>query len=207
MPSNYATSQKCEESINSFAYWVINSKLAAGEYPGNQFSLNPAIIMASLVHQAIALWKSNFRSWNYPPGKIGNLLDLGIDTFIDLTELGERPEYRTCLHLERRKRSQHTNYYRFPVEDRNVPDQTVMKAILDLIDSEIDGGRSVYVHCFRGLGRTGIVIGCYLVRQGMSGLDALNEIRELRKNVAGSFRGSPETEVQRGYVLDWGNFE
>ena len=207
MPSNYATSQKCEESINSFAYWVINSKLAAGEYPGNQFSLKPATLMASLVHQAVALWKSNFRAWNYPPKKIGNLLDLGIDTFIDLTESGERPEYRSGLHLERQKRSQPTNYYSFPVEDRNVPDQIVMKAILDLIDSEIDSGRSVYVHCFRGLGRTGTVVGCYLVSQGMSGLDALNAIRELRKDVAGSFRGSPETEVQRDYVLDWGNFE
>ena len=40
--------------LNPFAYWVLKDKLAAGEYPGNQFSLNAATMVATLVHQAMA---------------------------------------------------------------------------------------------------------------------------------------------------------
>ena len=78
-----------------------------------------------------------------------------------------------------------------------------MKELLDLLGSEMDAGRTVYVHCFRGLGRTGTVVGCYLVNQGLSGSEALSRISELRKDVAGSFRKSPETDIQRDFVRNW----
>ncbi len=190
-------------SLNPFSYWVLKGKLAAGEYPGNQFSLNAATMVATLVHQAIALFSSGFSAWNTPSWKIGNLMDSGIDTFIDLTELGERPGYGSYLHKERRRRSRRSTYYRFPITDRDVPDKGAMKELLDLLDSEMDAGRSVYVHCFRGLGRTGTVVGCYLVSQGLSGSEALSRISELRKDVAGSFRKSPETDIQRDFVRNW----
>ena len=53
------------------------------------------------------------------------------------------------------------------------------------------------------MGRTGTTIGCYLVRHGLSGEEALNKIDELRNNVAGNFRDSPETEEQKTFVLNW----
>ena len=189
--------------LNPFSYWVLKGKLAAGEYPGNQFSLNAATMVATLAHQVIALFSSGFRVWNTPSRKIGSLMDSGIDTFIDLTEPGERPGYGSYLHRERRRRSRRSTYYRFPIADRDVPNKGAMKELLDLLDSEMNAGRSVYVHCFRGLGRTGTVIGCYLVNQGLSGSEALSRISELRKDVAGSFRKSPETEIQRDFVRNW----
>ena len=78
-----------------------------------------------------------------------------------------------------------------------------MKEILDLIDSEVFEGRSVYIHCFRGLGRTGIVVGCLLSRHGLSGAEALKRIPELRKGLAGDFRESPENDSQRQFILNW----
>ena len=189
--------------LNPFSYWVLKGKLAAGEYPGNQFSLNAATMVATLVHQVIALFSSGFRVWNTPSRKIGSLMDTGIDTFIDLTEPGERPGYGSYLHRERRRRTRRSTYYRFPIADRDVPNKGAMKELLDLLDSEMNAGRSVYVHCFRGLGRTGTVIGCYLVNQGLSGSEALSRISELRKDVAGSFRKSPETDIQRDFVRNW----
>lgn len=30
-------------------------------------------------------------------------------------------------------------------------------------------GQTVYVHCYGGIGRTGTVVGCWLVRHGLSG--------------------------------------
>jgi len=37
----------------------------------------------------------------------------------------------------------------------------------------------------------------------MTGQQALDQIEHLRLNVAGSFRSSPETQIQRDFVLNW----
>ena len=191
------------DTINPFSYWVLRGKIAAGEYPGKQFSKNPSTFIASVVHSVIALFRSRFAARNSPGWKIGLLMDSGIDTFIDLTESGERPPYNMHLHTQRRKRSRRSEYYRFPIPDKNVTSLEQMKEILDLIDSEVFEGRSVYIHCFRGLGRTGIVVGCLLSRHGMVGEKALERIPEIRRGVAGDFRKSPENEAQRRFVVDW----
>ena len=192
-----------ENQLNSFAYWVVKGKLAAGEYPGNQLSFRPSTTLATIVNSVSALLKTKLKDRNTPSYKIGNLMECGISSFIDLTEAGERPDYQRILHIERRRRSLRSEYYRFPIVDREVPDLDEMKKILDLIDVQIESKSSVYVHCFRGLGRTGTVVGCYLVRHGMTGQEALDQITNLRLGVAGAFRDSPETQIQRDYILNW----
>lgn len=61
----------------------------------------------------------------------------------------------------------------------------------------------MYVHCWGGVGRTGTVVGCYLVRSGLSGDEALARIRQLRRNEATANRPSPETDEQRNMVRSW----
>jgi protein-tyrosine phosphatase len=73
-----------------------------------------------------------------------------------------------------------------------------MRAILDTIDAEMAAGRTVYVHCWGGIGRTGTVIGCWLVRHGTPAEEALNEIEARRGEP-----GSPETAAQWAFVLNW----
>jgi protein-tyrosine phosphatase len=74
-----------------------------------------------------------------------------------------------------------------------------MTTILDRIDELLAAGEVVYVHCLAGIGRTGPVVGCYLVRRGMSGPDALDTVERLRG-------APPETPEQRRLVLDWRRF-
>ncbi|MBA3406233.1 MAG: dual specificity protein phosphatase family protein [Gemmatimonadaceae bacterium] len=55
-------------------------------------------------------------------------------------------------------------------------------------------GHSIYVHCWGGVGRTGTVVGCYIVRHGRTGDDALGEVNdssEPRSSRAASLRGHP----------------
>ena len=72
-----------------------------------------------------------------------------------------------------------------------------MREILDAIDGALDAGRGVYVHCYAGIGRTGTVVGCYLVRHGMEPAEALRTVT--------SWRGirSPQSVEQEEFVLEW----
>ena len=191
------------QKINPFSYWVLPDDFAAGEYPGNQFSNNVKTFLGTIIHLISAVLKSKAILLNSAHKKIGDLLDLGIVVFVDLTEKNERVAYQPVLHKERRRRAVSTDYIRFPIPDRSVPSKEEMKKILDFVDASIASNKPVYLHCFRGLGRTGTVIGCYLVRHGLSGQQALNRIEQLRNNVAGNFRDSPETAEQRLFVLNW----
>ena len=188
--------------INPFSYWVIKGKVAAGEYPGNQFSLNPMTNLATLVHSTRALFGGRM-FWNSPSHKIGGLLDLGIRTFIDLTEEGERPDYRNVLHKERRIRSLDCKYFRFPVKDKQVPTVNQMREIIALVKCEVECGRPIFIHCFRGLGRTGLAVGCLIQEYVVFSNDPLRDIDKMRKGVAGDFRGSPETKNQTEFVRNW----
>jgi hypothetical protein len=64
--------------------------------------------------------------------------------------------------------------------------------------------RPVYVHCWGGKGRTGTVVGCYLVRHGIAeGEAALKAIQKMRRNDPKAHEPSPETREQCDFVLRW----
>jgi ADP-ribosyl-[dinitrogen reductase] hydrolase len=115
---------------------------------------------------------------NRDPGKAKEKLrlirDAGVDFFVDLTEPGEyglRPYADDVAGL---------GYRRMSVHDLDIPEVKEMRAILDAIDEALAQGRTVYVHCYGGVGRTGTVVGCYLVRRGLDAEAALAQIAEWR---------------------------
>ena len=94
---------------------------------------------------------------------------------------------------------------RFPVPDLGVTDVATMGRILDAIDASIEVGMPVYVHCWGGIGRTGTVVGCFLIRHGMAdGKTAIERIHHLRYTDAERRRPSPETRAQVALVESWG---
>lgn len=163
------------------SYWVRPGRFAAGEYPGD---LDPC--------QAAA--------------KLKMLLRAGINHFIDLTGTGELRPYRDIAEREARAQGVRVGYERFPIADAGVPrSREWMARILDAIDAALDDGKTVYVHCWGGVGRTGTVVGCWLVRHGESGKSALEQIDEWWRGVEKVRRipTSPETCDQVEYVRNW----
>ncbi len=129
----------------------------------------------------------------YPgPGDVERLRAAGVELFVDLTEAGE---YGISSYDPAGGR-----HLRFPIPDHGVPSEEEMAAILDTLDAGLADGAGVYVHCLAGAGRTGTVAGCWLVRHGLTGGEALVAIAE-RRGVA--CRPSPETPEQREFVLGW----
>ena len=119
---------------------------------------------------------------------IRELVAAGVDTFFDLTENGELDRY-DLDGLEHR---------RFPIRDMSTPSPEQMREILDALDEALDHGRTVYLHCLGGIGRTGTVVGCHLVRTGRSGEDALADIVAWRGD-----QWSPQTEAQKDFERAW----
>jgi len=77
--------------------------------------------------------------------------------------------------------------------------------ILDTLDASLAAGRKVYLHCFGGIGRTGTAVGCYLVRHGKTGEQALSQLAEWWQAVPKHtrFPRSPEIDAQVQFILDW----
>ena len=64
---------------------------------------------------------------------------------------------------------------------------------VDFIHSRITNNEPVMVHCLAGLGRTGTLLACYLVKyQKMSADDAIQKVREERP---GSIQSFPQEEM------------
>lgn len=161
-------------------YWVIPGQLMAGEYPGSYDNAEAQ-------------------------QKVGRLLDAGVNFFVDLTRPNELKPYHQYLPALCEQRGLFAEHHRLPIEDMAVPSRDHMATILDTIDAAIEAGKTVYVHCWGGIGRTGTVIGCYLVRHGNSGNEALKELARLWKNVEKrrAYPHSPQTTEQMEFVRHW----
>ena len=177
LPNDHATPP------TSSSYWVVPSRLLAGVYPGDP---DPD------EHQA----------------KVQALLDAGIRTFINLMQEDEtnyagepfvpyqdlaeqlRPEVRCCRHA---------------IRDLSAPTPVLMTAILDAIDASLAAGSPCYAHCWGGVGRTGTVIGCWLLRHGHATpgnvLDVLMGLR--KQDRERRYRMSPESAEQQRFVKRW----
>jgi protein-tyrosine phosphatase len=121
---------------------------------------------------------------------VRDLVAEGVTLFLDLTEEGELEPYEALVPASVRWR-------RIPVRDFTAPAPEVVLEALDLIDEELAAGGVVFVHCWAGCGRTGVIVGCWLVRHGMEPRDALARIAETRG------LGCPQTLEQQLAVLDW----
>lgn len=161
------------------SYWVERGKFLAGEYPGAE-------------------------SEDEARRKLRAFLDAKISYFIDLTEEHENlAPYADLLRNEAEKLGRKVVHHRMPIRDVSVPTDEFMDEIQEVISDAIEEGHAVYVHCWGGVGRTGTVVGCYLVEQGMSGEEAIEELARLRAGTPKASRKSPETDEQEAMIQVW----
>ena len=163
------------------SYWVEQGRLLGGEYPGSPSRADSM-------------------------ERIQRLLAAGVTYFIDLTEPGELPPYEQWLPSDARPGRPQVLYARKPIPDHSIPGaRELMAEILEYLDRALEAGHCVYVHCRAGVGRTGTVLGCYLVHRGRAPEAALQHLNELwRANERSqAWPSTPETDEQIDYIRNW----
>ena len=167
------------------SYWIIPGRFAAGVYPGAQ---DPAEART----------------------KLRAILQTGIKKFIDLTKSSpprndNLEPYAHLLDAVAVETGVRVHRLSFPITDMRVPTVVEMHTIQAALREALTNSEGVYLHCWGGRGRTGTVLGCWLVENGLSGGEALAEIRRMRSNMSeyDRFLPSPETDEQRLMVLEW----
>ncbi|MBI2709359.1 MAG: ADP-ribosylglycohydrolase family protein [Actinobacteria bacterium] len=153
------------------AWWVRPRRLLAGEYPGH-----PDPVRAR--------------------HNVDVLVDVGIRTFIDLTTPADRLEpYGPVVQAARAARNLDLRHCAFPIPDLGVVDDHDYDAVATMIEDALERG-GAYVHCWGGIGRTGTVIGCLLVDEGLDYDAVIARLAALREGTRKARRAAPEMSVQ-----------
>ena len=80
------------------------------------------------------------------------------------------------------------NYLHVLSDDMGVPTFEDLAHSIDFIHERIQNNEPVLVHCLAGMGRTGTILACYMIKyQKMSAEDAIQHIREKRHGSIQSF--------------------
>jgi hypothetical protein len=165
------------------SYWVRDTLLCAGHYPG-----------------ALDQRERDM--------KLAGLLDCQIRRTISLipmheTGAGGKPfdPYEPVLQGLATSRGLAIECLQLGFPDASAPARSMMTKILDVIDASIAAGEALYVHCWGGHGRTSTVVGCYLVRHGLSPQDAIEQILAWRKPLPRNHY--PYENEQAAFVCSW----
>jgi atypical dual specificity phosphatase len=115
------------------------------------------------------------------------LHQLGIRVLLNLTEI---PHNEETLHNAGLLTAH------IPIADLSAPTLDQIKQGLTLISSYLAQNQPVAVHCLAGLGRTGCMLACYLIQQGLSADQAITTIRAWRP-------GSIEVPEQEAIIHEY----
>lgn len=153
-------------------YWVIPGRLLATEYPG-----------AKDEEKALR--------------KLQVLRDAGITSFVDLTEAEERTWDGAPMVPYSGLLGPDIAYQRFAIPDTSVIADGDYDRILDYIRAELDAGRIVNLHCWGGKGRTGTVVGSWLIDTERLGFpEVIDRMQELRRGSSKQHHPVPDTPEQ-----------
>jgi protein-tyrosine phosphatase len=118
----------------------------------------------------------------------------GVDSVVSLlTEDEERELDLLSEGLEARRH--HLAFASYPIPDRGLPaDTSTFVNLLERIEGDLNDGKNVLVHCRPGIGRTGLIAACLLVRNGMEPERAMERVSAIRGVRV------PETPEQEGWI-------
>ena len=208
LPRLHSLSEPTLASLHSFsstANWLIPKRVMCGRYPGSCPSRPTS---ASVVRERLAAIRAAGMSTfvclqselppqdaSWPDGGVGG-------------QSNNAPDAQTAPFLPYREAAgSDASFLYFGIPDLSVAES--LKRLDDLVADlagRVGRGEGLYLHCWGGRGRTGLVAACLLgaLYGDMEAEEALQRV-QLYHDQRGPERGglSPETEEQRQQVREW----
>jgi len=129
-------------------------------------------------------------------GEIKRLKNIKVDIVISLLEQHEIIE----LEIEKEAafcKENNIKFINYPIKDRSVPDdKSSFLKLIEFMFENLETQKKIIVHCRMGIGRTGIVVAAFLIKNGMNKnevFEILSKARTLKM---------PDTEEQSQWVKD-----
>ena len=121
----------------------------------------------------------------------------GIPTSIDEVEWAIKQGVKSIVTIREEPLDESwikdVNYLHILSNDMGVPEFNDLVYAVDFIHRRITSNEPVMVHCLAGMGRTGAILACYLIKyQKMSASEATEKVREERP---GSIQSYPQEEI------------
>lgn len=134
------------------------------------------------------------RGGDWLPDEVAKWKHAGVGAVLSLLTADEERDLN--LRDESKEvRARGLDFLSFPIADRQVPtSETRLGETLERLHRFLSAGKNVVVHCRQGVGRTGLVAACLLVKNGMSPGAAVEAVTAAR-GVA-----TPETPEQRDWI-------
>lgn len=122
-------------------------------------------------------------------------MNLGIDTIVCLLEKPEMIvrglalEEHLCQEFD-------LDFEHFSIPDQAVPrNLTAFRGLVNNLETELRQGRNLAIHCYAGIGRTGVLAGSLLIRDGMTPQAAMNLMSDRRGCPM------PQTQIQYEFLM------
>ncbi len=110
---------------------------------------------------------------------------------LEAEKLGAGNEAELCQRLG-------LSYRNYPIKDfATAQNHRKFIGFIDELYRLLLGGENIVVHCYAGIGRTGLTIGSILIRHGMPAKVAIDLMSDVRG------RNMPQTQGQYEYLLEF----
>lgn len=131
------------------------------------------------------------------------LKNIGVNRIISLIKMEpDSDEFQGYQTYQNLVPTYDMGWSEFGIPDFGIPDYQETRQFLVSIDAWLAQGENLYLHCHAGIGRTGLIVGAYLIHSGSIDVNGvLEKIAFLRKKTPrGNFQ-SPETPEQIEWLL------
>src|SRR5579863_7106174 len=134
------------------------------------------------------------RGGDWLEGEIANWKRSGVHAVFSLLTADEERDLDLRDEASHARRSG-LEFLSFPIPDRQVPrSESELGKTLGKMNRMLSDGKNILLHCRQGIGRTGLVAACLLVKTGMSPGAAVDLVSAARGLAV------PETAEQRDWV-------
>lgn len=123
-------------------------------------------------------------------------LEAKVSAVVVLAEADEIIE-KSGRDLLKLYRQQGMDILHLPIQDYNIPDSILLRQVVDQALALARKGKNVVVHCFGGIGRSGMFLACMAkIVFNITGEEAIAWVREY-------VPGAVETDSQRQFVIEF----